>query len=489
MQELKRLPGKKWYFTSSHNLCSDQEAKMEDEHWLHLYGLEWKCPCCDKEGKFYKPKIAKLVKDQFPHECVCQSCKLAKAFDEKECPYHKQFQELKTATNVMSPIQYAATAMFRDFEADYIVVDDCLLQKRDHPSLKKLEKYFHYAYYLVNKTSTEMTFLAFLNDPDFDQFISRLKGIRKDYLKGETIAVGKHNFNSISIDCLILYPEEFENYQKNSKLYGCKIQFATPYLFYLFDYFVENHDRVTLTVIDALPNQKFLNQLATRYELETSKKINFKFETIEGNFEDLGSCVHQILSQKGAWFSIGSSLNNDKGDSSAKLRKWIGDQISDKIDDFCRKFNHLPTIGFVTSKALYKKATKGVNKYSKLIEVSECEFIRVEWSIDAKQVLWYWNQRGMNTLEHCDLIFVVGTAVMNRDALVEEFGLWFPNLRSPSPEKIECVPHGGYYHYVDENLENFRSMKEEDEMYHAILRGHHTFQKRISMFSVLSQRK
>ena len=38
-------------------------------------------------------------------------------------------------------------------------------------------------------------------------------------------------------------------------------------------------------------------------------------------------------------------------------------------------------------------------------------------------------------------------------------------------EKIECVPHGGYYHYVDENLENFRSMKEEDEMYHAILRG------------------
>ena len=146
MQELKRLPGKKWYFTSSHNLCSDQEAKMEDEHWLHLYGLEWKCPCCDKEGKFYKPKIAKLVKDQFPHECVCQSCKLAKAFDEKECPYHKQFQELKTATNVMSPIQYAATAMFRDFEADYIVVDDCLLQKRDHPSLKKLEKYFHYAY-------------------------------------------------------------------------------------------------------------------------------------------------------------------------------------------------------------------------------------------------------------------------------------------------------------------------------------------------------
>jgi hypothetical protein len=85
-------------------------------------------------------------------------------------------------------------------------------------------------------------------------------------------------------------------------------------------------------------------------------------------------------------------------------------------------------------------------------------------------ILWYMNQRGSNNLEGYDIIVNVGTFVVNIDALPKLYEQYY---RKPPKTiaTIESGSHGGYYHRVDSTFENFRTMFEEDEMYHAQCRG------------------
>ena len=478
MQELERLSGKKWYFTNSHNLCSDQEGKMDG--WLHLWGLEWICPCLQKRGKFYNLKIVNLFESNIPYEYVCQACKILNAYEQEECPYHQQNKKLKDATKVMSPIQYSITGMFRDFQADHVVVDDCETQKRDHLKREKLEKYFALAYDLIYKIMPKISFEEFLRDPEFDKFVSSLKEIREQFMKGEMLAVTMNCSTEKSI--FSIYADEFETYQKYCQKYGYKERFSTPFFFYLFDYITEN-PKANLTILDAKPNKMFMTDLKLRYEFENSKAINFEWETIQSNFKDLGSTIHQCLSQKDAWFPLITSIDNDKTEKSHKRRVWIGDAISKILENF-----NNPVIGFVSSRKQYKNATKKVDEYSKIILESECEFIKPEWNVRADHVLWFWNQRGMNSLEKCDVIFIVGTPVINQPGLVDGFALWFPNIELTTTDIVEKEPHGTYYHYKDAKLENFRTMFEEDELYHAILRGRpHIYKRDIYCFCLVPE--
>jgi len=95
--------------------------------------------------------------------------------------------------------------------------------------------------------------------------------------------------------------------------------------------------------------------------------------------------------------------------------------------------------------------------------------------------------RGKNSLEYCDVLFVIGTYCINKEDLEQDFSNWY--ARDPSTmEFIEQKPHGDFYHYQDKNVETLRWMWENYEMYQAIhrirpLRG----KKQVYVFGVVPE--
>ena len=434
--------------------------------WLHLWGLARICPCNQEDGDYYNTKIAKLIELDLPHEYACQACKILGAFDQEKCPYLLQKKKLNDAQKVMSPIQYSYMGMFNDFKADHVVVDDCQTQKRNNPTRETLAEYYRFVYPLIFKVEhAKLGFEEFLKDEEFDKFVRLLKDVRADSLKAiMQMTVIDPNIGKIPF--FAIPAEEFEVYRKYSQKYGNKEGFATPYFFYLFDYITENTE-ANLTIIDAKPNEMFMADLKRRYEDENQgKSINYQWEILKANFKDLGSTIHQCLPQKDAWLPTNQSINKN-----STTRIWIGEEISNILKDKGCK------IGFVTTLAQQKKAEEGT-----------CEFIKPEFHVSLEDILWYGNQRGSNNLEHCNPIFVVGTYVVNRGDLIRQFRLWFPNIDLSTTETIEQSRHGSYYHYKDSKLENFRTMFDEDELYHAILRGRpHLYKKDIYCFCLVPE--
>lgn len=304
----------------------------------------------------------------------------------------------------------------------------------------------------IDKT---LTFRDFIKSTDvFNYFVKRW---RKDRT-GHSNLCAEEIVNDEIFDKLPLPPEEFELFHKYCKLYGEQLRFSIPYFFYLFDYLAENNNS-QLTVIDAYPNKMFLEELAERYKLEKGKTVSYCWKEIKPDFVDQGSVIVQILpSRHGSWLPTDTSINR-----SEETRKWIGDQIANY---------NFKRLGFVTTKAQFDNGEK-------------CEFIRPEFRVDRHDILWFGNQRGSNNLEFCDTVAITGTYVMNAKALVKEFKLFFPNWNG-TEELQDSKRHGYYYQYKDEKLENFRTMKDEDELKQAILRARpHLYKKVILCFCIV----
>lgn len=93
-----------------------------------------------------------------------------------------------------------------------------------------------------------------------------------------------------------------------------------------------------------------------------------------------------------------------------------------------------------------------------------------EFKVNEDLILTFGDLRGKNSLEHCNPLFVVGTYNINREDLLKDFNLWFPNNPVSSDALEEEEPHGGRYKYKDKRLDFFRWLKEDYEQYQAIMR-------------------
>jgi hypothetical protein len=409
------------------------------------------------------------------------------AYDQKKCPYQLQKKAIKKANEIFSPVEYASMAMFRDSEVKDIILDDCTKRIRKHPTRETLLGYYSYFWYQIYKKSPMLKFKELLDDDEtFDEFMEKMKTIRKSDLElVVNSAVKDPNIGKIFY--IAIPPEELVIYRRYYRLYGLKESFSTMYLFDLFDYVMKNNG-VKLSILDATPNWKFLADMRAIYTYETKNPMSFLREKMEDNFKDHGSIIHQRLSQHGAWFPTTTSINNnnDTRKGIAKdLKKFLkGEEIRqflksiDKTSDTCK-------IGFTTTKKQRDKVWKHLKKGEK----ESCEFIDDRFVDDnLKNILWYGNQRGSNNLEYCDIVVNVGTYVINRDGLAKMYEDYYRRLPK-STDTIEEKQHGTWWHYVDSSFENFRTMFEEDEMYHAALRGRpHLYPVYIIVYGLVDER-
>lgn len=99
----------------------------------------------------------------------------------------------------------------------------------------------------------------------------------------------------------------------------------------------------------------------------------------------------------------------------------------------------------------------------------ELEDFLTSWtSYVRKSSLNFGNLRGSNLLEYCDILIIVGTYVVNVEELPKDFEIFYH--RKPWSTQSEKLTYGGYRYVGDSDLENFRKMCEDYEMYQAVHR-------------------
>ena len=402
---------------------------------------------------------------KFSTKHICSICKQLKAYPhtQKNCPYQQQFIHIKDVPVVVAPIEYVFTKVLDKYQPHHIAVDDCLTRISPHPSRLDLVYQLSYLSKLAGQPiNCNQPFKELISRPDYNIFIKRLdKVYRKDVkiLVAEVKNSEKHKrYDSI----FLIPPAEIDTYCKQAQVHGFRKQFATPALFPLFDYVWKHKtedDEPQLKIIEAIPKMEFLNNLATRYQAEENVTVNFENDGFEPKLTDRGSIVCRYFGKKGAWYPATSSIKNSFA-TRDNIRKVIAKILKEQYNNFKLR------IGLVTPKDIV---------WNFFIPR---EFPNVEQ-------LSFGDLRGKNSLEYCDVLFVIGTYCINKEDMEQDFSNWY--ARDPlTMDFIEQKPHGDFYHYKDKNLEILRWMLENYEMYQAIhrirpLRGN----KQVYVFGVV----
>ena len=181
-----------------------------------------------------------------------------------------------------------------------------------------------------------------------------------------------------------------------------------------------------------------------RYQKEENVPVNFEPDSFEPKIVDYGSVICRYIGKEGAWYPTTSSIEKSQG-TRANISKAISEIL--RIDF---KDNNNLNIGLVIPK-----------------DVPMRQFIPRKF--EKVKVLTFGNLRGKNSLELCDVLFIVGTYCINKEDMAQEHSLWFARDSSTN-EFVEDKPHGDFYHYKDPNMELLRWMSEDYEMYQAIHR-------------------
>jgi hypothetical protein len=434
----KNADVRKLYLSKAHDLLNEHSKRIEGSR--HVYGFKWICPRRNLKV------IKALLKHKFPHKTICTCCRELK-LKPKDCPYHRQFKDMPNT--IFAPIEYANTNYIQSsMKPDVIVVDDCLVQKRDLPTIQELRTSLGHLFRLMYKSeemsSKELSIEEFvrLPDADFESFIEKSTELfERNWLKVNAEEV-KNDKVKAKFCFLGYHPSVFVEFRKYYKIYGEIKQYSTPYLFMLFNYVLE-HPETKLVTLEALvegtPNELLLRELAERYSKETGVHIDLDFENIP-NPPNAESIIYRVYGKKKALYS------NDTVKEHPELQK--------EIELMCQ--------------TILSQRYREVESKPSLITIKACEdkFIKNRFC----ERLHYGNLRGKNSMESCNPHFVICTYFSNTTNLAEEYDRWFPHRKLTTSEKVETKSHGDYYHFVDPVLDALRWHNQEYEMYQAIMR-------------------
>ena len=432
---------RKLYLSHSHSFLSEQANRVKGSV-CHLFGIGRICPCL-RTKEYRNPLIIKFVNLGFSTKHICSICKELNAYPQKNCPYQQQFKNLKDFPVVVAPIEYVFTKVLDKYQPHYIAVDDCLTRIKPHPPRFILEKLLDVLSVFVNKPVG--SFQELVSRPDYYSLMKKLKKESKNFMK---IAIEDVKNNCDIYDPIFLIPpSEINTYCKQAQVHGFRDRFATPALFPLFSHLFKNKtedDEVQLKIIEAIPKMEFLNSLATRYQVEKNVTVFFEHDGFEPEIVDQGSVVFSYSGKKGAWYPTTSSIKKSY-DTRNNIRKVIAEILENE-------YNNNPNlkIGLVLPKNVVWE-----------------QFIPI--GFHNVKVLTFGDLRGKNSLEDCDVLFVIGTYCVNKENMEQDFSDWY--ARDPlTMEFVEQKPHGDFYHYIDKDVEILRWMREDYEMYQAIHR-------------------
>lgn len=231
------------------------------------------------------------------------------------------------------------------------------------------------------------------------------------------------------------------------KRYGWQEEFSISLLMKVFELSLKRNRKVIL--VGAQINKPFLEMLVKAFQKEYGEPIQLRYEKIELDQSIAKSVVYRIRSPKypDAWFPTTTSITKNRTQRET-IKQRIETILLSLIDDPLELSNL--KVGIVKP----KKADIG-DFLTPLIENRTKIFF-----------LDFGNLRGSNKLEHCDVLIVIGTYKVNIEELQKDFAKFYH--KNPSIESRKL--HDGGYSYDDPNLENFRRMCEDYEMYQAIHR-------------------
>lgn len=376
----------------------------------HWRGMAKLCPLRTKNDL-----IKFLIEVGTPTRYICRLCHDLKLYDHRRCPYKKQFRKMPKV--VVAPYEYVFTHYIEKFNPCFIFADDVTTKAKIY-RWRDCEAWYNTLRLALqlDKKYTKREILDYLRSRADKDIYNYLRSIHNELLKDVTS--GRVWEFIAKFD-----PLEIERVLKLYKLYGKRDKYAIPYLFWLFD-LVGKH---TVVLVEATPNKMFLEDMANRYFKEEGKRITFNY--IEIPFKPCPeSVIYRVQSpyHKNAWYP-GCSVKN----------KVVRDAIRKRIN--------------------------------KILEiVKPIRWAAIGYKGDKLVDLHYGNLKSSNSLEDCDVGFVIGSYNVNTKALRDEFRLFYPHR-----DGVDFGSHKtetGRYNYYDEKLENFRRMKEDYEVYQAIHR-------------------
>jgi len=444
-----------WICSHSHKFL--EELNEELHRARHIRGLSHLCPRL-KDKPHYNVKIDKIHKLGLPNKVVCSMCKKIGGYPIKECPYNKQFN-YEGRKIILSPIEYAFTNYIKEFEPDIIVVDDCMKRIQKGTTKQQLEeklKIFQKHDKIMNFNSLD----EFFSHHSFDFIIDVFKQFQREKISEMKSYVSIANITRICKQYMLnIDIEEFVTFRKYWQIYGNEFDVFAKHSFYpLFDY-IFNNPKSKMIIIDAIPNKIILNEIANRYTLETSNKIEFRYQEIKyENSKIKNPTIFRCFNHKDSWYPFISSIKHH-ANNRIRIKRAIHFILDEFYDGgYGLKIGLVIPLPPITKKKLkyYEKEERNKKWLNKFIDTS----LNV-------QFLTWGNLRGQNNLKDCNVLFVVGTYNINKEAMKEEFRLFF----AKEPPEEEAQQEEYRYVFQDKLLDAFREVREEYEQYQGIMRG------------------
>lgn len=483
----KQTDKKKMYMSHSHLFLGEQSKRVKGSR--HIQGLGRVCPYRNKNNETGY-KIKNLISLGLPNKIICGFCKKNeyKCSKDNKCSYKKQFK--KYPKTIMLPIEYGFTHVLESYKPNIIAVDDCLLRKKNHKTLEELESFLRIANlwgetYQESQNMNSEYFIPedLLLSTNFINF--NIKNSIIELLQSETFQTDIEQYQAIweyTMNALIeLYGDNFiipysnfnfygvESYKKYADIYGMLKQFATANLFPIFDYMfkytdmdAEIDDVPHVILIEAMPNEKFLQDIVDMYFKETGNIIHLDFEYIKPEIIP-DSTFYRCATYEGNWYPSTRSIVESES-TRAKIKEHI-QQILDAYyngGDSCK-------IGLMFPKKCKLEDFIDTTRYKDVLN------------------LRFGNQRGKNELEYCNPYFVIGTYLINKNEIENDYFLWFKEYPESS-DSYQEEKKKSRFRFVDSKLDNFRSMFEEEEQYHAVFRSRSlTYKRQVFCFGIIPE--
>jgi len=445
---------KKIYLPLSHEQADEREDFLTGINITHWEGVQRICPLVKKEP------IKTWFEIGAPTRWICRLCqsKKLKLIKASDCPHKQQFKNPENT--VIAPVAYTFTQHIEKYNPDIVVVDDIILQKKDLTTRKEMENYVLLLYqsgFCDYKTLEEL----------FDQEEKELKRyilntIEPKLKKGikRNLEVTNIHSKEVSRYFLKIDPMTLLDWYRLVKVYGWQEEFSIPLLMPVFELALKEGRRVI--IVGAQMNKAFLEMEVRCFQREYGYPITLQYRKMK--FDSLpNSVVYRVRSPKydNAWYPTTTSIVKSK-----ITRNSVKQRIEIILFDQEKSIEDL-TVGIIKPKNAPLK-----DFLTTLVE-HKCRVLSLNFG----------NLRGSNKLEHCDLLIIVGTYNVNIESLQKDFIRFFH--RKPW-SVISVKQFDGGYQYVDPDLENFRLMVEEYEMYQAIHRIRPGLQrKKIYVFGLI----
>ena len=450
----KREPDKrKIYLPLSHKQANEREDFLTGINLTHWYGVQLICPLVENEP------IKTFLEINMPVRWLCRICQSLKLYPVKSCPHKIQFKNPENT--VIAPVAYTFTQHVEKYNPDIVVVDDIILQKKELPSRNEMRKYVH-ALHQTGFCNYET--LEELFEKEGDQFKLYILNTIEPKLKGgikRLLDEGSDISKGVSKFLLQIDPMTLLDWYRLVKVYGWQEEFSIPLLMPVFQLALEKGRRVV--VMGAQINKPFLEMEIKCFQKEYGYPITLQYQRMKLNSLP-NSVVYRVRSEKypHAWYPTTTSIVKSRA-----TRVHLKQHIETILLNQEKELKNL-TVGII------KPKNSPLTDFLTTLVESYCRVLSLDFG----------NLRGSNKLEYCDLLIIVGTYNVNITALQKDFVKFFHR----NPWTIEAVKQfdGGYKYVGDSDLENFRSMVEDYEMYQAIHRVRPALQqKKVYVFGLV----